>query len=353
MRNHSEKAPQAGFGTIKEELNAGSKKFNSKIFYYFAASWLLVASFGLGYFTKSMNDTKSEMNALNENTKTVKTEQIASIDKNQNSPIKKEHFANNELLKKKKKVQFSNKINNSKTVHASSIIATNNFTNIQGIQQTVDTNATVLTKTDSLKLIYKYISLSTGESLKDTSHINVTLAYETPVFPIESSKSANWSIAAGVAPMMGFDMFGLEQEQAPSRLKTDAQPVQNSNAMHVSYSSGLSIKRSISEKWNMRTGMSYNKIVESNNDISYVELPIISEYRIINKLVRVYFTNGVGAGFKQADLYPMGLTGFSILYPLSKSIDMNFEPSYKHMFGKSWNYKADYYGMMAGFSVKF
>ena len=123
--------------------------------------------------------------------------------------------------------------------------------------------------------------------------------------------------------------------------------------MSIAFSTGIAVKRSLTEKWNIRTGVNYNKINESNKVISYVEVPLVTEYRLLNKTLKIYFTNGVGAGFKESNIHPIGVSGFSLLYPISKMVNVNLEPSYKHVFGRSWEYKADYYGLLAGLSVTF
>jgi len=369
LSNYSEEAPEGAFFAIRDELNVHSKEKRKRFFMYIAASWVVLLSFGMGYLTRSFNSVsdsefkanKTELDQLKiDNTVAQKKLSILAY-LNANKDIKS-NSKQSKITHQNIRLKQGNTLNEKNTIEESNSTQLSQLTAItNSFSKTSDSTEKVLSHIDSLKLIYKFIALSSGLSKDSASNESIPLVYENPIFPQESPTRHNWTIVGGVTPMMGFDMIGAtpQQEQTVSQLKsgvespTVEQPSTTNKNATVSFSTGISVKRNVSEKWNMRTGMSYNKISESNSDISYIEVPLMCEYRLLNQKVRIYFTNGLGAGFKQTDLYPLGLSGFSFLYPLNKTIDFNLEPSYKHVFGKTWTYKANYYGMMAGFSIKF
>jgi len=358
LDDYSVEAPQGAFYSINRELNVHKQERRKRAILYIAASWVVLLSFGLGYLTRTISLPTTNLNAIQKNTKQLLLNQKVIASNNQKVTLIKKwennSIANHKYNKTKK--QYKNlTVQNTNTVNL-------NDANISSFKSiSIDSTNKALSHNDSLKLIYKFISLSRGITKDSASNNDIALAYQNPIFPLDEPNSSqnNWTITGGIAPMMGFNLSeNPSQSQEVSRLKVNITSsvqkpevvVKNTNIL---YSTSISIKRSVSDKWNMRSGMSYNKISESNNNVNYIEVPVMCEYRLINKTLKLYFTNGFGAGFKQADIYPLGMSGFSFLYPLAKNIDFNLEPTYKHMFGKSWSYKADYYGMMAGVSVKF
>jgi hypothetical protein len=365
LKDYSVEAPEGAFFAIKDDLNVQSKQRRKQYFMYIAASWLVLLSFGLGYWTRSIHSVDSVSIAsnskqqINSNLHTHNSFLVAqsSVSKSSVRNARTVNFSDNGSLLKEKE---TNSNNNSISTNISSIAINQPTKQPEIINAKSDTLYNkVMSHIDSLKFLYKYIAFSSGEPIIDTvTNASPKLVYNEPLLPIETSSKSSWTVGGGVAPMMGFDMFGAGQQNlTASRLKSglvNDQPEPTLNkSITVSYATGISLKRSLGDNWNIRTGMNYNKITESNVDVSYVEIPVLTEYRLLNKALKIYFTNGFGAGLKQMEIYPLGMTGFSLLYPLNKSIDFNLEPSFKHVFGKEWTYKADYYGMMAGFSVKF
>jgi hypothetical protein len=374
LKDFSVDAPEGAFFAIKDDLRLQSKQRRKQYFFYIAASWLVLLSFGLGYWTRSIHINDADLRIAEANI-TMKTNivQRNAIQIAQKTHLAKplNHLVNissNQLTVKSLKARSKFVLVTDNQDNTSSEDETTTNAAIQGSVQNGNvivskdslliTNNKILSHIDSLKLFYKYISFTGGESIVDSSFIqNEILASNEPKLLFESGSKSNWTVVGGVAPMMGFDMFGTGQQNLnESRLKSgivnEPDPT-ISKSLTVSFATGLSVKRSLGDDWNIRTGLNYNKITESNIDVSYVEIPVISEYKIVNKQLKIYFTNGIGAGIKQSELYPLGMTGFSFLYPLNKLVDFTLEPSYKHVFGKDWTYKADFYGMMAGFSVKF
>jgi hypothetical protein len=362
LENHSVEAPNGAFHAIKRELNLHTQEKRKRTILYIAASWVVLLSFGLGYFTRTLHLPKSELTAVHMQQKNIDKKSMPNAiiattvtDKSQQSKTKGTKTIRNESPLTKNTISNTrNELTSNENTFVSQLIKT------ESLNQKLDSNTKVLSHNDSLKLMYKYISLSSGMAKDSALNNTIALAYQNPIFPIEEPTSKrNWSITGGVTPMMGFNMTGNNaQSQEASQLKvniisSEQKPEVTVKNTSVSYSTGIAIKTAISEKWNMRAGMNYNTITESNSNVNYIEVPLMCEYRLINRTLKLFFTNGLGAGFKQADIYPLGMSGFSFLYPLSKKVDFNLEPTYKHMFGKTWSYKADYYGMMAGLSVKF
>ena len=365
LEDFSIEAPEGAFYSIKRDLNMRSREKHKRVFLYMAASWAILLSFGLGYMYRSftIRDSKTTRNTIAINTNKRESNSSKKIDVTFIDSKRNKDIINS--VKEPNNIKTTSLIKDDKLTRNNNDIPTTNslagnLLRLDTKDSTKDSTIVVLSHNDSLKLIYKFISLcSSGITNDSATNQNSILAYQTPIPALEESSSTRfWTIAGGITPMMGFDLAGNStQKYETNRLKsnviTSDQQLPSTKDISVSYSTGLSVKRNISEKWNIRTGLCYNKISKDNTDISYVEVPLMCEYQLINHTLKLYFTNGFGAGFKQTDIYPLGMSGFCFMYPLNKMVDINLEPTYKHVFGKAWTYKADYYGMMAGFSVKF
>lgn len=350
LYNHSEVPPAASFSDIHEKIKDQKKQKRRKIAFAIAASWAIVLAFGLGYLTRSFNTT----------TTIIKT--IVVHDGGINHSINKE--ASNQATMAT--------INNYKTLNKATIFAnpkTHNNNNDQKNQHSSNSinarsvniqssdSASLCSETDSLKLFYQYLTLSkqTSDSTNKKTQDQL-LAFNDNQDFLNSSNNYNnkWIIGGGISSMLGFNISGTSNEIPQTRMKTVVvEEPQSTSAVVTSISTGISVKRILNNNWKLRSGLNYNKITEQQKDITYIELPLMFEYTLLNKTVKISFANGLGAGLKQELIHPLGLSSICIQYPINKTIDINLEPSYKHIFGKSWIYKPDYYGVMAGMSISF
>ena len=416
LHDYSEEAPVGAFDSILIGLQNKKKEKRKRIIFYIAASWAVLISFGLGYVIKSFDNKNTnviaeskkhlesvsivkdksislnvqaiqkQLKSVNNNLKQISSNTITVPEKSDvidsslfamtSTVILKTNFRKN-----KNTITFdSTNVNN----NGSSILISNSIINDKyDINTKSNGDSIVLTHNDSLRLLYKYITMSSSAThTSDTAVIENEIIKNNEAIYLASQEIRNdkWTIVGGFTSMRGFDVVGNSNSQSSSNQfksnndvsKDDKELIANlgnkgevvnnhidvgnsedNNKMSIAFSTGIAVKRSLSEKWNIRTGVNYNKISESNKDISYVEVPLITEYRLLNKTLKIYFTNGVGAGFKESNIHPIGVSGFSLLYPISKMVNVNLEPSYKHVFGRSWEYKADYYGLLAGLSVTF
>ncbi len=353
LYNHSEVPPVASFSDINEKIKDQKKQKRRKIAFAIAASWAIVLAFGLGYLTRSFNTTTIIKTIVvhdggtnrSINKKTSNQAEMATIN-NYKTLNKTNVLANHKTHNKNinnntdKKNQYS-----SNSINASSV-------NTQSPDST-----SLCSETDSLKLFYQYLTLSkqTSDSTNKKTQDQL-LAFNDNQDFLNSSNNYNnkWIIGGGVSSMLGFNISGTSNEIPQTRMKTAVvEEPQSTSAVVTSISTGISVKRILNNNWKLRSGLNYNKITDQQKDITYIELPLMCEYTLLNKTVKISFANGLGAGLKQELIHPLGLSSICIQYPINKTIDINLEPSYKHIFGKSWIYKPDYYGVMAGMSISF
>lgn len=351
LKDFSVQAPNGAFSSIHESYEYLENKKQRQFYIYFAASWLILIAFGIGYISQSLSfDTqnnaenkqlKDKYNYLSFSKENIKISH-PTISENSNKLITTSYYkhCNKQTIISSLK---QSKIDNLKQPTSIVEIATKEDDSIS------------LTKLDSLKLFYKYITLTGNKELTDSlKKSEEIIAYNEPMPDLIERQNSSWSIIGGVTPMMGFDFNNNQQIPVESRLKSNFSEVEiKKEDISVAFSTGLAIKKQIAERWNVRSGLNYNSLNESNVQVNYLEFPVISEYSIVNKKFKVYFTNGIAAGIKQKDFHPVGISGLTFQYPINKTIDLRFEPSYKHIFGNSWIYKSNYYGVMAGLNISF
>jgi len=419
LLDYSEEAPVAAFDSILSGLQNKKKEKRKRIILYIAASWAVLISFGLGYVIKSFDNKNAnaiaesqnylesvsiikdksnslnvqaiqkQLKSVNNNLKHVTSYTITVPEKSDVIDSSLFAMTSTVILKtnfRKNKNTITSDSSNVNYNGSSILISNSNINDKHEINNRLNNDSIVLSHNDSLKLMYKYIVMSSSATHSTDSIVleNEIIKNNEAIYLTSNNvKKPNWTVSGGVTSMRGFDIMGSSNPQSSSNqdknnynyskddknvfasigdkgamvnynnVDTKVPAKEENNKMSVSFSTGIAVKRTLSNKWNIRTGVNYNKISESNKDISYVEVPLVTEYRLLNKTLKIYFTNGVGAGFKESDIHPIGVSGFSLLYPVTKMVNVNLEPSYKHVFGRSWEYKADYYGLLAGLSVTF
>jgi len=394
LLNHEEEAPPYVYDNIRNTMEQSNKQ-RRRSYIYAAASVAVLFSFGMGFLSHELqtsNDTRIAHNiaqieaahlkrrtleknyeylALNQHkSNTGKTNSVTG---NSTNDTKHNNLVN--TSKHNKTPQSANNISLPKHGDKSTEAGTTSGTNftatepadsanlqIAYAEPTVDSVAE-MNRRDSLRLMYKYMSMAKVSAVESTiNETGNTIAYnESATNNDEATASEKgWIVGGGFTPMLGQNTDNTPSPVNASNLKSattfdEAKPATSttSNEMSVSYATGISLKKVVANRINIRTGVTYNKLNINEKNIDYVEFPLMCEYKLVNRHLTVSLSNGLAAGLNENNTHPVGLSSISFQYPLSNSLNINLEPTYKHIFGKSWLYNNNFYGVTAGFNYMF
>lgn len=222
---------------------------------------------------------------------------------------------------------------------------------------------------DSLRLLYKYLSMvKVEEASKKCSEItsDVVVNEYSADRVLKEARGSSWIVGGEVLSMLGqySEQVGAGEMPKQKNLKTSKEGVdavdeelkivtEEKRTTTVTYATSLSVKKIVSNRFIIRSGINFNQLTIAKKQVDYVELPLMVEYKLIDNRLSVSLNNGVCAGFQEENTVPVGVTGVIFQYPLTKKVHVNVEPTYKHIFGDKWGYNSNFYGVTAGLNYMF
>ena len=234
------------------------------------------------------------------------------------------------------------------------------------------------------------------------------LAFDTDwVVPKTENKTPKWTIGGKLAPVYAYRTISIDKEDLPATIIPDESYYNNMENEIYSFSGGVDLKYQIEKKLSFQTGLFYSKLGQVNNDViayrypddkyefviptsvgpidinsekipkeladsdiredstgnilyfnadiyqnfEYIEVPLLINYKILDKRFGVQLTGGLSPGFmvnnnayfqvdkqeimidRSEEFYTViynSIVGLGLNYAVSKKINFSLSPTFKY-----------------------
>lgn len=285
LRQFRELPPVYAWDKLEKDLNR--EKSVKRIFYFrlTAASILLFLAFGAGYYFATYN--KNPLNEISQKQPVQETEQNILIDKNQPEKILESETQNIIAFKDRNINEqdlnissHSNKNIDSKKSDAT-VLEQNVFQKpailVQQIVVTdLDSFSSELTINEILEIVELDLTpketINQDELIKDQIVRNdyvPKIDPNTKVYGLESTSKTEmkWTVGAQFAPVLSYRDISINYANQTGNNPQDVESQLNdSEDALLSYAGGVDVNYSLSDRWNIQSGMYYSKIGQVNNN---------------------------------------------------------------------------------------
>lgn len=352
--------PHYVWSDIQASLRETKRKRRRTALWYAAASWLIVLSFGTGYYFHQSNEPTNQFTAQNTQNS---TDVIALPQSNNIVPAKTSRtlqhqrvsIAQNSILDivPLQSGSMNDIVANSHNQETAIVAPQPEVTPNNDIANNVDTAS----KLDTTALILSYLSGGMNQTIDDSSQ-SLLLENNLPLYADASNEINNWQFGGGATPLYSFSMGSSDQEMngGTTQLKDGINTAVANDAKTKPsiYTSGMYVKRNISKNVKLRSGFYYNRIINGTTTTNGIEVPMLGELNVIDaKHLQVSVNSGLGAGMESQAWYPYGMGGVTVAVPLSPRLHMNVEPMFKHTFSESTVHNNNFFGVFTGVSYSF
>lgn len=359
LSDYGEDMPDYSWKIIEDQLKKDKKKKIIVFYWIAAASVSIFLSFILGYYSGfSTKEKKSNLISVYDK-KTIGQRNIAETD--DGDEVKTEIYKSEKTFYTKSTEKKSTFYSDKETEEKDDGIYLSDLSlDIDDFSVSID--SVIIEHDDNIGIDKKILLKNDLTDIKESDILNIDNSHEEINPLIASNDYSRWSLGGQFssgfsATNSGIENVGTNQFSALAPLGDNWKEEDNLSNRILSYSAGIKTSYSIKKRLDFQSGILITKYEKS---FSNTELPLLLNYKLINKKYHLNTIGGTSLGMisskAQSAMNLQAVIGFEGAYDITKRISINLTPMIKYPLpvNKSiiTDYNFRYFGVNTGLNYK-